>query len=180
LIGCALAFFLAAASFTATSGQDVAETNPAATWTNSPLSDPKFFPIAVWLQAPDNAERYRQAGINTYVGLWKGPTEEQPVALKNAGLYVICDQNELALRHRDDPTIIAWMHGDEPDNAQSLGEGRGWGHPFHPRELWRIIASCARLIRRGLCCSISARAWRGIIGMAVAFAVIIRRIILNT
>ncbi|MCW5554821.1 MAG: hypothetical protein KIS67_21995 [Verrucomicrobiae bacterium] len=101
-------------------------------WTNAPWSDPKFFPIAVWLQSPANAERYRQAGINTYVGLWKGPTEAQLAALGKAGMYVICDQNEVALRHLDNPSIIAWMHGDEPDNAQSLGEGRGWGPPIPP------------------------------------------------
>ncbi len=101
-------------------------------WTNAPWADPKFFPIAVWLQSPANVERYRQAGINMYVGLWKGPTEAQLAALSKAGMYVICDQNEVGLRQRDDPTIIAWMHGDEPDNAQSLGEGRGWGPPIPP------------------------------------------------
>lgn len=133
--GYAFVSFLAVASFTTTSGHAAAEANPAAKWTDSPWSDLGFFPIAVWLQSPANAERYRQAGINTYVGLWKGPTEEQLSALKKAGLHVICDQNELALRHRDDPTIIAWMHGDEPDNAQSLGEGRGWGPPIPPAKI---------------------------------------------
>jgi len=118
--------------FAADGDQRSREPISTTTWTNAPWSDPNFFPIAVWLQAPANAERYRQAGINTYVGLWNGPTEAQLSALKKAGLFVICDQNELALRHRDDPTIIAWMHGDEPDNAQSLGEGRGWGPPIPP------------------------------------------------
>jgi hypothetical protein len=69
------------------------------------------------------------------VGLWKGPTEAQLAALKKAGLHVICDQNEVALRQRNDPTIIAWMHGDEPDNAQSLGEDRGWGPPIPPEKI---------------------------------------------
>src|ERR1044071_3172543 len=32
------------------------------------------FPIAVWLQSPSNAARYQAAGVNLYVGLWKGPT----------------------------------------------------------------------------------------------------------
>ena len=40
-------------------------------------SDPSFFPIAVWLQSPGKAPQYKAAGINTYVGLWRGPTEEQ-------------------------------------------------------------------------------------------------------
>ena len=30
---------------------------------------PDSFPLAVWLQAPANAERYKAIGINTYVGL---------------------------------------------------------------------------------------------------------------
>ena len=37
------------------------------------------------------------------------------------------------LKHLDDPTIVGWMHGDEPDNAQSLGKGRATGRPSRPR-----------------------------------------------
>lgn len=119
----------------AEANQPLPDSTPASNWTNAPWSDPSFFPIAVWLQAPANAERYRQAGINTYVGLWKGPTEAQLSALRKAGMYVICDQNEVARRHLSDTNIIAWMHGDEPDNAQSLGEGRGWGPPIPPAKI---------------------------------------------
>src|SRR5437879_1220542 len=57
-------------------------------WTRGTFSDPKFFPLAVWLQSPANAARYRAAGINTFVALWKGPTEEQLKALKSAGMKV--------------------------------------------------------------------------------------------
>jgi hypothetical protein len=81
-------------------------------------TDPAFFAIAVWLPAPDNATRYRDAGINTYVAHWKGPSAEPLDALKAAGMKVVCHQNELGLQRKDDPTIIGWMHGDEPDNAQ--------------------------------------------------------------
>ena len=90
------------------------------------------FPIAVWLQSPRNALRYKAAGFNTYVGLWKGPTEMQLAQLKSTGMKVICAQNEVGLKHLDDETIIAWMHGDEPDNAQSLGAGKGYGPPILP------------------------------------------------
>jgi hypothetical protein len=93
-------------------------------------TEPGFFPIAVWLQAPTNAERYRAIGVNTYVGLWRGPTEEQLDALDKAGIRLICGQDERSLRFRDRPTIVGWMHGDEPDNAQSLGSGRGYGPPI--------------------------------------------------
>jgi hypothetical protein len=52
--------------------------------------------------------------------------------LSVAGMKVICEQNEFALKNLDDPIIIGWMHGDEPDNAQSLGEGKGYGPPISP------------------------------------------------
>ncbi|MFO0889029.1 MAG: beta-galactosidase [Isosphaeraceae bacterium] len=98
-------------------------------------TDPGFFPIAVWLQAPANAERYRAIGINTYVGLWRGPTDEQLDLLDRAGIRLICGQSERSLRFKDRPTIIGWMHGDEPDNAQSLGRGKGYGPPIPPEKI---------------------------------------------
>ena len=112
-----------------------ASANPYAQWENGPPHSADFFPIAVWLQSPGNAKRYRQAGINTYVGLWRGPTDEQLAELKKADMKVICHQNKTALKHVDDPTIIGWMHGDEPDNAQSLGEGKGYGPPILPQKI---------------------------------------------
>lgn len=99
------------------------------------FSDPGFFPLAVWLQNPANAARYREAGINTYVALWKGPTEEQVAALKKAGMKLICRPNAAGLRYRNDPMVIAWMHDDEPDNAQSLGEGKGYGPPVKAEKI---------------------------------------------
>ncbi len=105
-------------------------------------TSPEFFPIAVWLQAPSNAEKYRAIGINTYVGLWRGPTEEQLDALDRAGIRVICGQSERSLRFKDRATIVAWMHGDEPDNAQSLGRGQGYGPPIAPE---KIVASYKKI-----------------------------------
>lgn len=105
-------------------------------WTNAPWSDPNFFPLAVWLQAPTNAARYRQAGINTFVGLWQGPTEEQLAALKAAGLYVICAQNDVGRRHLARTNIIAWMHDDEPDNSQTRGARFGFGSPVAPEQIF--------------------------------------------
>lgn len=90
-------------------------------WENGPPSDPSFFPIAVWLQDPELAPRYKALGVNTYIGLWQGPTEEQLAELKKHGMKVICQLNAVGMQHRDDPTIIAWMHGDEPDNRQAGG-----------------------------------------------------------
>jgi hypothetical protein len=113
-----------------------------AKWSHGPSADKSFFPIAVWLQSPAKAPQYREAGINVYVALWRGPTEEQLAALKQASMLLICDQNKVALTHKDDPTIIGWMHGDEPDNAQSLGEGKGYGPPVAPE---KIVADYERI-----------------------------------
>jgi len=108
--------------------------SPYVGWTQGPPTDPAFFPIAVWLQSPSQAAKYRDAGINVYVGLWRGPTAEQLDALKAAGIKVVCHQNALALSRKDDPTIIAWMHGDEPDNAQAK-QGGGYGPPILPEKI---------------------------------------------
>ena len=108
---------------------------PSPTGTRNLSSDPGFFPIAVWLQSPAKANLYRQAGFNTYVGLWNGPTEDQLDRLKREGIRVVCEQNETALKHLDDPTIIGWMHGDEPDNAQSLAPQPGYGPPVPPETI---------------------------------------------
>jgi len=120
--------------------------SPYAQWRNGPGADPGYFPIAVWLQGPENATRYQAAGINLYVGLWQGPTAEQLAALKAANMPVICEQNELGLQQADGSTIVGWMHGDEPDNAQAVtdpntGE-QGYG-PCIPPE--RIVADYERM-----------------------------------
>jgi len=48
---------------------------------------------------------------------------------------VICEQNDVGLKHKDDKIIVAWMHGDEPDNAQSLPGGKGYGPPILPAKI---------------------------------------------
>ena len=90
---------------------------------------PDFFPTAVWLQSPDNATKYKAIGINVYVALWHGPTEAQLDTLDRAGMLAIVEQSPRSLKFKDRPTIVGWMHGDEPDNAQSLGQGKGYGPP---------------------------------------------------
>ena len=108
------------------------EADACAAWRVGRFAEKDFFPIAVWLQNPANAPRYQAAGINLYVGLWRGPTQVQLDALREANMPVICHQNAVGLANRDDPIIAAWMHGDEPDNAQPLGEGKGYGPPIPP------------------------------------------------
>lgn len=89
-------------------------------WKNGLPESPDYFPIGVWLQSPDNARRYADAGFNLYVGLWEGPTEKQLAALTAAKMQVICEQNAVGLAHKNDPIIVGWLHGDEPDNAQEV------------------------------------------------------------
>jgi hypothetical protein len=96
---------------------------------------PDFFPLAVWLQSPENAARYREIGINVYVGLWRGPTEEQLRQLQVASMLLFAAPTPRALQFKDRPTIVGWMHGDEPDNAQSLGRGKGYGPPRPPADI---------------------------------------------
>lgn len=99
----------------------------------TPAKNPgwNFFPLAVWLQSPDNSARYRALGFNLYVGLWDGPTPEQLAKLKAAGMPVICEQNAAALRDPNRDIILGWMHGDEPDNAQP--KASGYGPPISPQ-----------------------------------------------
>ena len=95
----------------------------------------KGFPIAVWLQDPKNAGAYKALGINLFVGLWEGPTEAQLTALEKAGMPVMCEQNAEGLKARWGQEIAGWMQEDEPDNAQSLGEGKGYGPPVLPEKV---------------------------------------------
>jgi hypothetical protein len=93
---------------------------------HGPPSDPSFFPITVWLQSPSSAKAFAEIGINTYIGLYQGPTEQNLSDLKAASMPVACDQNDVGLAHLDDPTIVAWTQQDEPDNAQPA-PGGGYG-----------------------------------------------------
>jgi hypothetical protein len=114
---------------------------PYASWKNGPSADASYFPIGVWLQSPAQAERYKKAGVNLYIALYRGPTEKDLAQLKAAGMRVFCSQNAVAMQHRDDPTIAGWLLPDEPDNAQEVRDPatgrRGYGPPVKPEEVFR-------------------------------------------
>jgi hypothetical protein len=63
----------------------------------------------VWLQDPNEARAYKAAGVILYVGQWNGPTLEQLNHLKIAKMPVICEQNDLGLRLRDEKIILGWL-----------------------------------------------------------------------
>ena len=108
----------------------LADTNasPLNCWQTT-RTNPAFFPIGVWLQSPTNAKAYRDAGINTFVGLWQGPTDSQLTELHAAEMLIVCGQNQTALTHSTRSNILAWMHDDEPDNARTRGARLGFGQP---------------------------------------------------
>jgi hypothetical protein len=83
-------------------------------------TDAEFFPIGVWLQSPARAASYKAIGINTFVGLHNGPTEQQLAALAQHDMLAVAEQNDVGLKSINRHVIKAWMHGDEPDNAQPL------------------------------------------------------------
>jgi hypothetical protein len=86
-------------------------------------TDNGFFPIGVWLQSPMRAAAYKAIGINTFVGLYQGPTEDQLAQLTKYGMFAVAEQNDVGLNSMNRQVIKAWMHGDEPDNAQPIGFG---------------------------------------------------------
>jgi hypothetical protein len=97
-------------------------------------TDANFFPIGVWLQHPRNAAAFSAMGINTYVGLWRTPSEDQLEQLEQHGLHLIIEQTRSALELRNAHVIRAWLQADEPDNAQSNGKG-GYGDCILPQEV---------------------------------------------
>ena len=103
-----------------------------AKWTRGPPSDPSYFPIAVWLQSEGNATKYAAIGVNLFIGLWQGPTDDQLNVLADAGMPAVADQSGVWASHLNDATIPAWrIPDDEPDNAQPDGSG-GYGPCISP------------------------------------------------
>jgi len=102
------------------------DASPHAAWENGPPTDPSFFPIGVWAQDGALAEKYKALGINTYVSPAGRSLESDLDFFRRAGMRAVCYQDADALKHVNDATIIAWMHGDEPDNYQDNGKG-GYG-----------------------------------------------------
>jgi hypothetical protein len=111
-----------------------------ARFSHGPTPDAGFFPIAVWLQSPSNARAYADIGINTFIGLYQGPTDAQLSILADAGMPALCDQSGVWASHLGDPTIRGWTQQDEPDNAQPDGQG-GYGPCIDPTVIQGIYAT---------------------------------------
>jgi len=92
-------------------------------WPRGYPSDSSYFPIGVWMQNPANAERFTAVGVNHYVGLWQGPTDEQLANARAADMPVVCEQAGVWEANLDDAGIQGWLQADGPDNAQELPDG---------------------------------------------------------
>jgi hypothetical protein len=101
-----------------------------AQWSNGPSSNQGYFPLAVWLQDPSTADRYKAIGINVFIGLWKGPTMGQLSSLTTSEMPVFCDQNNTGLNDANNNIIKGWLQQDEPDNAQ--WNGSDYDSPLAP------------------------------------------------
>jgi hypothetical protein len=145
VLAAAVALSLQASGETASARPPTTNPSPYAAWKNGPPTDPSWFPIGVWVQNTRNAKRYKEAGVNLYVALYRGPTEEQLRDLKDAGMRAICAQRR-GLAFKDDPTIVGWLQPDEPDNAQPVTDPktgkRGWGPSVKPE---KVVADYERL-----------------------------------
>jgi hypothetical protein len=94
-----------------------------ARWPNGLSPSVSYVPIGVWMQNPENAERFRAVGINLFIGLWEGPTDAQLDALPAPQVSTVCGQSGVWESRLDDPAISGWMHDDSPDNAQEQPDG---------------------------------------------------------
>lgn len=92
-------------------------------WPQGFPPDSSYFPLGVWMQNPMNAERFSAVGVNHYVGLWQGPTDEQLSDARAANMPVVCEQAGVWQANLDDAIIRGWLQADGPDNAQELPDG---------------------------------------------------------
>jgi hypothetical protein len=114
-----------------------------ARWPNGLSPSVSHVPIGVWMQNPDNAGRFRAAGVNLFIGLWEGPTAEQIDALPAPGVTTFCGQSGVWQSRLQDPAISGWLHDDSPDNAQEL-PGGGYGPCIEPQVMQDDYAGMSR------------------------------------
>jgi Domain of unknown function (DUF4082) len=112
-------------------------------WINGPApgGDANYFPIGVWYQEPSTAEGYKSLGVNLFVALPRGAGPE-PLAAAGMGVFYlgahkrVADAGERkALIEKWGSLTRAWGQIDEPDNAQELPGGKGYGPCVPPREV---------------------------------------------
>jgi hypothetical protein len=136
-----------------------------AKWSHGFPTDPSFFPIAVWLQSPPNAQRYGNVGINVFIGLFDGPTQASLTLLQAASMFTVCDQSADWRANVGGSTIRGWLQPDEPDNAQALADG-GYGPCIAPTTIaagyqTMIASDATRPVLLGLGRGVADTNWIG-------------------
>jgi hypothetical protein len=71
------------------------QASPDGIYQNGFPSEDTFFPLGAWLQSPDRAQKYKEMGINVFIGLWEGPTEAQLAALARYNMFAVAEQMTL-------------------------------------------------------------------------------------
>lgn len=112
-------------------------------WPNgpSPSGDPGYFPIGVWYQNPSTAEGYKALGVNLFVALPRHASESE-LAVAGMSVFYLGVHKRMAIASERDkllatwgPITKAWGQIDEPDNAQELPEGKGYGPCVPPPQV---------------------------------------------
>ena len=75
-----------------------------------------FFPIAVWQQPTNSFNKWKSRGVNTLMGVPMGnDADAWATSAINNNLYQIRQPRLDISLDVNDPTLLAWMHEDEPD-----------------------------------------------------------------
>ena len=112
-------------------------------------SDIDFFPIGVWSEAPENAERVKQYGINTYVGDY-----ESADAIVAAGLYNLAPlDDEADMRFgpgsdRYDPKS-EWPNSCKTAKGKNQDEGAKCGYTAMEQHQSRVVPGELRYANYG-------------------------------
>jgi hypothetical protein len=115
-------------------------------WSNgpSPNGDPGYFPLGVWYQNSSSAEAYKSLGINLFVALPEQASESQ-LATAGMGVFYLGVHKRMEVADERNkllaawgPITKAWGQIDEPDNAQELPEGQGYGPCVPPPDVIEV------------------------------------------
>jgi hypothetical protein len=73
-----------------------------------------FLPIMQWLQSASRIEYQKTLGINTFVGNGGSDSSAEYLAECRAqGVWCVLDPEDMSVS--DDPALLGWIFGDEPD-----------------------------------------------------------------
>ncbi len=84
---------------------------------------------------PSNAERYKEAGINLYVGLWRGPTEEQLALLQARACASSAARTLSASRTRTIRPSWPGCTATSRTTPSRSAAGKGYGPPILPEKI---------------------------------------------